>query len=175
MNDMAKSVTASVAIHLGIFALQFAMFSKIYTSNTSDQQTVQAEEGNRSSSGNDMPDAKIILPPARVELIQEKDLPKPKVTVEAPKRKKIQPIDDRCELFYGGIGVRTELGLVTSVFPEYPAAIAGIKVGDRIVSPNPTQVRGEPNEPIVVKVLRGQEILEFEIIRAKICYEAPKE
>lgn len=176
MNDMAKSVTASVAIHLSIFALQLAMFGGFMNGGGQDgagNQAKQSEGGKGGSTEQDKFKADIILPPIQARVVEEKDIPQPKTEVASklPARKKIQPADDRCETYYGGIGVRTERNVVTVVFAGYPAEQAGILVGDTVVSPPSTQIRGEIDEPITVRVLRNGELIDFELFRTKICYE----
>jgi hypothetical protein len=74
---------------------------------------------------------------------------------------------DKCEHFYGGIGVIDGVNGVTEVYPGYPAANAGMEVGDLITSGEP--IRGEVGTPVTITVLRGLRRLTFHLIRDKIC------
>lgn len=73
---------------------------------------------------------------------------------------------------YGGIGVRGyfagQLWLVTEVFPDYPAALSGIQVGDYIY--NIGGIIGEPGTLVEVKINRNGQIFTIEIERDLICY-----
>ncbi|MCX7834812.1 MAG: S41 family peptidase [bacterium] len=87
---------------------------------------------------------------------------------------------------YGGIGV--ELGVrgaereltIMSVFDGSPAARVGLRSGDIIIQVDTfstknwttavasKHLRGEPNTSVTITVKRGDEVLRFELIRAKI-------
>lgn len=75
----------------------------------------------------------------------------------------------QCPYTYGGIGIQQGLFDITVVFEGYAADRAGIKVGDELLSNG--EIRGEPGTVVHIKVRRGKNILEFTIIREKICYD----
>lgn len=78
--------------------------------------------------------------------------------------------------WYGGIGISDSFNLQTgvervdTVFYGYPADLAGIKVGDLIMSISDREIVGTPGTYITLHILRGKDILDFTIQRDRICY-----
>lgn len=77
---------------------------------------------------------------------------------------------DDCPDFFGGIGImHTHIGNVITSAPEgYPAANAGIKVGDRLVTPV-DGIRGEPGTEVEVTFENETGLHTVTITRDKIC------
>lgn len=88
---------------------------------------------------------------------------------------------------FGGIGAELALDeqgrvVITRVYPGNPAAEAGVQDGDILLAvddldlesqpPDMTRVvaalRGEVGDPVRLRLLRGDEVLEFEIVRAEV-------
>lgn len=83
-------------------------------------------------------------------------------------KKKAPPVE--CKEWYGGIGINQDFfDQVVIVHPGYPAHKAGLKSGDKILSPKMANIRGEPGTEVVLLVQRNGQILTFYIIRDKIC------
>jgi hypothetical protein len=74
-----------------------------------------------------------------------------------------------CSSWYGGIGlmVNPETNEVIKVYPRYPAYRYGIREGDFLE----TEPRGEVGTIADVWVRRGDQELDFQIPREKICTE----
>lgn len=100
-------------------------------------------------------------------------VPPPNLEVEVgetdkQRLKRIAPhSDEECATFYGGIGIYDNYEGIYSVVDGYPAARAGIKPGDELLSP--TEVRGDVGTSIRVVIRRGYTIHIFDLIRDKIC------
>lgn len=78
----------------------------------------------------------------------------------------------KCEQWYGGIGIEhSEDGsTIMKVVEGYPAYRAGILVGDAVIVPfNSYDIKGMPGTPVQVTVVRMGKVLEFHMIREKIC------
>lgn len=93
--------------------------------------------------------------------------------------KKKKPLKDKKEGltecvgddWYGGIGiVAYDNEPINHVSPGYPAAKAGVRVGDRLMMGS-AEIRGEPGTPVKLIVVRDGEILTFNLIRDRICTE----
>jgi hypothetical protein len=82
-------------------------------------------------------------------------------------RKAVPHASDKCKTFYGGIGVQSQVREIEAVYRGYPAHLAGIKVGDLIVSDGP--IRGEIGTPVTIVIQRGMRNITFHLIRDKIC------
>lgn len=109
-------------------------------------------------------DVEIVPPPVEEEVRVEDG--------ELEKLKKRAPhAGDKCDRFYGGIGVvEGSLGIV-EVYPGYPAHKAGILAGDEVDSTE--EIRGEVGTPVTVVIRRDGRRIEFHLIRDKICYNRP--
>lgn len=121
------------------------------------------EEANGTRAQREEPLAVTIIDPPKKdeEVVVEED-------AELEALKKLAPhAGEQCEHFYGGIGIIEGVEGVTEVYPGYPAALAGIEVGDFIKSGE--AIRGEIGTPVTVVVVRGLRTITFELVRDKIC------
>lgn len=94
-------------------------------------------------------------------------------TIEEVKKSSGETSKSECKESYGGIGVvlTKESRIVSSVPPGWPAYRAGIKVGDRIISPDFEDVSG-PAGTIVEIVFEAEDgIHTVTIIRENICID----
>lgn len=86
------------------------------------------------------------------------------------------PKGQECKEWFGGIGIEWNLsdGTIMRVYPGYPAARAGLVVGDRIPAHGP-EIRGEPGTRAVVRGRHadGSDFTKV-LVRAKICVEGEK-
>lgn len=90
------------------------------------------------------------------------------ITVKMPqKASKLTKEAPRCDKWYGGVGLTHSLGRVTSAPEYYPAFIAGVRQNDFLLNDD---LKGEVGTEVIIQVLRGNDILKFVAIRAKICY-----
>jgi predicted metalloprotease with PDZ domain len=109
------------------------------------------------------------IPPFNVTIVA----PKPK-DVDSPDQyeekllEKRQKMSGVCDLVknYVGIGLSYSLGtmLVIEVHPDYPAARAGVQLGDMIVLPFKVKDGVE-----TLKLVRGYDIIVIQIKQEKIC------
>jgi len=78
--------------------------------------------------------------------------------------------DEPCEHFYGGIGIVHGAGnKIETVYPGYPADLAGMEAGDEIISPE-SDIRGEiGTEVAIVYKNKTGKIITLRLIRDKIC------
>lgn len=78
-----------------------------------------------------------------------------------------------CNRWYGGIGIEYGRfdGTVGKVPRGYPAAEAGIEVGDIVLPVDEPDIRGPVGTPVKVYVIRGDYRREMTLIRGKICEE----
>jgi len=91
---------------------------------------------------------------------------------------KVEGPADKEGRWYGGIGItqNAETGAIETMVNGYPAANAGLRLGDRIqtVTENGVEadIRGEPGTEIVILVYRTStgEHLMFKVMRDKIYY-----
>lgn len=81
--------------------------------------------------------------------------------------------------WYGGVGITIGSDrIIAVVAPGYPAAQAGLKAGDQIVSSENSlgfsvDLRGDPGSEVFIEVFRPitRETLTLTLVRAKICTE----
>lgn len=103
------------------------------------------------------------------EIVKTKSkVPSIKKVKPKPKRKKAKK--DDCKDFYEGVGI-VGLGHVESVYPGYPADVAGVKKGDYILSPPDDQIRGPKGTIVTLTIMRDGQILTFTIVRDRICID----
>lgn len=80
-------------------------------------------------------------------------------------------INDPCVDSFGGIGITENLGfdqdVIVKVHKGYPAEKAGIQVGDEVM--NRGEIIGEVGTHVIVRIVRNGVVLEFDMIRDKIC------
>lgn len=90
------------------------------------------------------------------------------IPIKRSKKTAKHPNKRDCRDYYGGVGImHSDGGIITSVPSGYPAANAGIILGDTIL--NPDELRGDPGTRVTAIILRrGQEIA-IPLIRDKIC------
>jgi S1-C subfamily serine protease len=90
------------------------------------------------------------------------------------KHKGKKAIKDCPGAWYGGIGVQMEYAQqgekIYRIYSGYPADLAGLRVGDIIVSISDTQVLGDPGTSFKAVVLRGEKMFTVVLTRGKICY-----
>ncbi len=107
------------------------------------------------------------MPPAQPMLIELVEHPKASGDGLA------KPKKADCPDSYGGIGVMTTSNgwyrEITEVPAGYPAALAGIKVGDLLI--DKTELLGKPGSVVQFAVDRKGEIIVFSITRAMVCVE----
>lgn len=96
--------------------------------------------------------------------------------IQKPKPKSTKPNNAESfkdcpnDSWYGGIGIEQgATNTITKVFPGYPAWYSGLEVGDIIIDPYLKNIRGTPDTPVTITVMRKGEMLSFNLIRAKIC------
>lgn len=93
------------------------------------------------------------------------------------KKRRKHNVDKECpDKWYGGIGIRegyiraiNDYGIV-DVFEGYPADLAGLMVGDIIVSINQPEIIGTPGTSLTLKIKRGKIVFDIVITRGKVCY-----
>lgn len=85
------------------------------------------------------------------------------------KKKSPKHAGDKCKDYFGGIGITISPinGQILYVYPDYPAADAGILIGD-IISSN-EEIRGPVGSPVAINVLRDGQSFSVVLIRDKIC------
>lgn len=124
-------------------------------------------EGNGAQAQRD--DGAMLPPPA--EAAQPQVVTMDIALIEEPRPAASQAPD--CPSSFGGIGIgHNGIGYVTEVVAGYPAARAGIKVGD--ILENLDLIRGEAGTPVIVMVRRHGQLQLFQMIRENICTEKPK-
>ena len=126
--------------------------------------------GNHDNSGEfNNADSRPILPKPQDTI--EVDLNYQKGTEEA-KKPKVPHENDNCDQFYGGIGIMNEPSGsgVMSVEPGYPAALAGIQPGDRLLA-DLNSIRGPVGTEITFEYIRAADntIHTTTLVRDKIC------
>lgn len=120
-------------------------------------------------------DNKTIIP-KKNENLTEVEIPDDIGTLEDNKPKnKPMHLDDNCKDFYGGIGITHSLPsyIINEVYFGYPAFMADIKSGDRIIT-NINSIRGEVNTSLVFEYENKTGYHKIVLIRDKICTEAIK-
>lgn len=95
--------------------------------------------------------------------------------IKGPKKKKPKLSKrylEKCkDSWYGGIGIKRieATGEVTEAPEYYPAYIAGIRVGDMLLSEK--EILGEPGTEVDVRVERDSDKYTFTVMRDRICYD----
>lgn len=75
---------------------------------------------------------------------------------------------DKCRKWFGGIGITYDgIATITEVFKGYPAAKAGMQVGDYIW--NISVITGDVDTPVTFSYSRAGHFHTVTMIRAKIC------
>lgn len=129
--------------------------------------------GSGSGEGGEGNDNKNIIP-KKNENLTEVEIPDDVGGIEDNKPKNIPThLEDDCKDFYGGIGITHSLPdyTINGVYFGYPAFMAGIKVGDRILS-DITSIRGEVNTTLTFEYENETGYHKIVLIRDKICTEA---
>lgn len=101
---------------------------------------------------------------------------KGKVKIKVKRKEKIAEKKIDCDKYYEGIGVQTDHNtcVISDVFKGYAAEKAGLQIGDLIISPSCTQIRGPSGSIIQMKIMRGSNVLNLSILREKVCEERSK-
>lgn len=87
-----------------------------------------------------------------------------------PKKKAINA-DKRCpNSWYGGIGIQDTGNGISKIFKGYTADLAGIEVGDIIVSTDGEEIVGTPGTGFYITINRKGNIFRQYILRTKVCY-----
>lgn len=118
---------------------------------------------------------------AATENVQIKDKPQPMeielIEMEIQGEvKKIKHSDDKCDTFYGRIGIvngdRFDPLTITEVYEGYPGYENGMRAGDILMTPF-SRIRGEVGTEVEVEFLSGlsREPKSFKTLRDKICTE----
>lgn len=94
--------------------------------------------------------------------------------VLAPEAPKAIKVKDECKRSFGGIGIIFSSedyrnGYIAEVAPGYPAAVAGLQVGDHIKNIDGTDIKGEIGTPVTLQVERAGQLYLITLTRAKIC------
>jgi C-terminal processing protease CtpA/Prc len=118
----------------------------------------------------DKPVKATLVPEKEIEKQIEKDRKSQMALEEKARQEKAKKLKDECPFYYGGIGISQIGNSVGHAFEGYPAANAGIRDGDVIIS-DIDNIRGEVGTPVTVVVMRNGNVLTFELIRDKICVE----
>jgi hypothetical protein len=164
-NRMRNALIASLIIHALIFA-GIGLGSAGGGGGDSDKQAKQEGKAEVDDEGNilEKPEDKTVevslVPP-----LEKSDVPTP----PQPEPKEQNKTED-CKGF-GGIGIQYSSfdGTIGQVFKGYPAYKAGLRPGDKIVSPTLREIKGEPGTKVVVHIIRYGELLEIELTRELIC------
>jgi hypothetical protein len=157
------------------------------------QAEQEAKQKQKELGGGTDPFSRFISPPVEVELVEAPPQPEPEkgsgIELAVDFKKDNCSEQDPKVKTYGGIGlqfapvvekgptgqmmVKQPVQYQVNVVPAgYPADKAGIKVGD-IIEGNPLRFRGEIGSSLTVQVIRRGQVLNFNLTRVKICYEAP--
>ena len=92
--------------------------------------------------------------------------------IEKKKAEKLKKVGN-CDRWFGGIGVNIDYSTgretVVKVHDGYPASEAGILEGDIIDEMASDVIRGEIGTNAKIVVIRNGQVIEFNIIRGKIC------
>lgn len=147
-----KSLFISIILH----CLPFILFLFVSSNNNN-----QNNKPNKSINS-----AKLAPPPGQTTTI---DVVEYKHVNKQPRKPKVE---HKCKEWYGGVGVVHRLGIVQEAPSGYPAAEAGVLPGDLLLNDN---LKGEVGTEVTIKVLRGENFLNFVVTRAKICYNIGNE
>jgi predicted metalloprotease with PDZ domain len=177
--NLKRGLTLSLFAHLAVFALMFGAIPQGCTPGcsrksadrngaNSDQEHKQAEQESRDIVPKQVAEKEA---PVEISLIDNKELRK-----LLKKKPKIKDAVRECEgdLWFAGIGVSYQAlddGLISEVFKGYPAEKAGIRVGDKLLTPL-RAIRGDAAElgkAVIIKINRNGNIIDFIIVREKIC------
>lgn len=90
-----------------------------------------------------------------------------KLKPKKPKKKSVKKCPGK---WFGGIGIEEVFGTIETVFPGYPADLAGLQVGDEIVHANQPQIIGTPGTVVILTIKRNGDLIEIPVTRGEICY-----
>lgn len=93
------------------------------------------------------------------------------VTLNIPKPKGKGLRDCEGTNWYGGIGIMQNetTGEIIHIGKGYPADRAGLRLGDMLLTRD--GIRGEPGSTVTLMLKRHGQLLQFDIVREKICTE----
>jgi hypothetical protein len=158
----------SLLVHLFLIG---ALGRNVLHKGKRGQKQAEAEKtGQHDKNGlkDNMVEVTIIPPPAKEE--KAKDLPADKDGLKFKTHREVGSKD--CKHWYGGIGIVLNWDQFTTyyhlavVYPGYPAAKAGLKVGDQVIG---FIERGDPGTTIVVNLVQHEIVTPVSIVRDKIC------
>lgn len=170
-NRFKISLAASFLLHLSAVLLIFFMFG-------GEGATTDGNPLGGNHKMFDGVDAKNVTPkerPTEIEIIQREETSE----VENQKiEKKMINADQECpDQWYGGIGIKTRwddivmANIIVEVYSGYAADIAGIMPDDVIYWTSEPEILGAPGTPISIKVVRNGQLLSFDMVRVKVCYD----
>lgn len=164
---MQRALKFSLAIHL-ITLFLIGGFPKGCSrggSGDSDSSEHTQEDNHKEDKKEEIIE-KPIDQPTEITLIEETKEQAEK-RIEKARRKEIA----ECTPFFGGIGVvfNDRDGTIGQVYKYYPGYDAGLRAGDRFVSPPVGQIKGEIGTSVTITLERGTELYTVTIIRGRIC------
>lgn len=138
----------------------------------SDEEKKAQQEKNRGAETGD------IIPKKPIEITIEEI--KPGFGKKKAKPQKPVHASDKCEDSFGGIGVAfdifAESGTIHEAAEGYPAALAGVKSGDRIVTPAVGTIKGKVGTEVEITYVTSiGEVKTVTLIRDKICVSKTKD
>ena len=168
--NSSPSFRASLALSSIIHAAPFIILALMTGSSGSSNQHKENRKPGVQDNGNIIPrdDSK---EPIEVTVFNGKGFKKRKPIVKHK--------DNKCKDFFGGIGVQfnifEERGVIDKVVPGYPAEFAGMKSGDRIISPPFPEIKGEVGTEVTITFMTLQgETKTITLTRDKICVDKTK-
>lgn len=161
-SGMKKSFVQSIAMHAALFAVMIILMLG------------GGGKGKENGGGNGNPiDVEILAKPENSNADDIAQVEKDGLEKRAPH------VKDDCPSFFGGIGVEYQNygngeGLISRVFPGYPAERAGLVPGDVLL--NNDDILGEIGTKVTISYRRGStgDSEMVEVYRDKICTEKPK-
>jgi len=171
---MKKSLLASLILHILVLMLL------ALTSGGSGNGNGGQSDGSNGTGTGSTPPVQNIAPPPSIEVVEiEPDVLDKLLDESRPAEKPKKPtkvVKQKCPDYFGGIGITYEQlisdpgKIIKEVHSGYPAAKAGVLVGDIIIGQS-EEVRGPIGKPVTVYILRGSETWRFNLVRAKVCIE----
>lgn len=152
---MRKSIFLSISLHV----LLVLFYTSLLTKNSDTKNKKQAAKSI---------EVQVIenqeKTPSEETLVLEKD---------KPGENKNSSKNDKCDSYYGGIGVQQDILTLKllKVYSGYAADRAGLRAGDIIQSIAGEEIKGEIGTTLSLRVIRNSTEFTITIVREKICYE----